>query len=76
MLANIATGSIAVVCDIGMGVIPTTFIALLVVAVTAVVTYPMVMTIVVGNEMDAVARVIALAIFTKRIFSTKTVFTY
>ena len=61
-LAYIATISMTVVCDIGMGVIAFALVALFVVTVSAVFAHPTVASIVVGDYMDAVTRVITFTI--------------
>ena len=69
MLTDIATVAVAVICDIGVGIIAFALVAFFVVTVSAVVTYPMLMTIVIGNKVDAVTGVIALAILAERVIS-------
>ena len=69
MLTDIATVAVAVICDIGVGIIAFSLVAFFVVTVSSVVTYPMLMTIVIGNKVDAVTGVIALAILAERVIS-------
>ena len=73
MLANIAFSAMLVIDTICVLEIFSAFIAFFIMIVTAVITYPTDITIIIGNPIYAIIWVVTVAIFTERVVFVKTV---